>query len=108
MRALAIIIMLAASSAHAQFMDGNDLYDRMNSTGVKLVSAQGYIMAVADSELGVEWCPPSNVTLRQVFDLTKRMLETLPDKRHENASYFVSASIRNAWPCPKQKKGTTL
>lgn len=108
MRAAALLLALAASSAQAQFLTGNELYERMQSTGPKLINAQAYVMGVADSELGVEWCPPSTVTVRQVFDLTSRVLEALPEKRHENASYFVSAAIRNAWPCKPKAKGTTL
>lgn len=99
MRAAALILALAASSAHAQFMDGNDLYERMNSTGFKLVSAQAYVMGVADAELGTLWCPPPSVALRQVFDITKQFLEVVPEKRHESASAYVIAAVRTTWPC---------
>lgn len=108
MKAAPLILALASTAAHAQFLTGNELYERMQSTGPKLVNAQAYVMGVADSELGVEWCPPNSVTVRQVFDLTSRVLEALPERRHENASYFVSAAIRNAWPCKPKAKGSTL
>lgn len=103
MRAAALILALAASSAQAQFIDGNELYERMQATGPKLLNAQGYVMGVADAELGTLWCPPPNVTVRQVFDITKQFLEAVPEKRHESASAFVMAAVRVTWPCkPKQ------
>ena len=71
MKAAALILALAASSAQAQFVDGNELYERMITTGPKLLNAQGYIMGVADAALGTEWCPPPTVTMRQVFDMIR-------------------------------------
>ena len=108
MKAAALILALAASSAQAQFVDGNELYERMITTGPKLLNAQGYIMGVADAALGTEWCPPPTVTMRQVFDMTKRTLEAVPEKRHEKAAAFVLAAVNMQWPCKVKSKGATL
>jgi len=103
MRAAALILALAASSAQAQFVDGNELFARMTGNAAQVNNAVGYVMGVADAELGTLWCPPANVTVRQVFDMTKQFLEAVPEKRHESASAFVIAATRVTWPCkPKQ------
>ena len=104
MRALALILALAASSAQAQFLTGNELFDRLNGSTVQQVNAVGYITGVADAELGTMWCPPPSISVRQIVDLTKRLLEALPEKRHENASAFVLASVRMTWPCESKPK----
>lgn len=103
MRAAALILALMASSAQAQFLTGNDLFERMNGQPAQVNNAVGYIMGVADAEVGSLWCPPPSVTVRQVFDMTKQFLEAVPEKRHESASAFVMATVRVTWPCkPKQ------
>lgn len=99
MRAAALILALVTSSAHAQFVDGNELFARMNGNAAQVNNAVGYVMGVADAELGTLWCPPANVTVRQVFDMTKQFLEAVPEKRHENASAFVIAAVRTNFPC---------
>lgn len=116
MRAAALIFALAATTAHAQFVDGNELFSRMNGNAAQVNNAVGYVMGVADAELGTLWCPPANVTVRQVFDMTKQYLDAVPEKRHESGSAFVLAAVRTTWPCkPKQDtkpasagKGTML
>ena len=103
MKTAAIILALATTTAHAQFVDGNELLARMNGNPAQVNNAVGYVMGVADAELGTIWCPPANVTVRQVFDLTKGVLEAVPEKRHESGSAFVMAAVRMTFPCkPKQ------
>lgn len=103
MRAAALILALVATSSHAQFVDGNELLTRMTGNPSQVNAAVGYVMGVADAHLSNVWCPPPNVTVRQVFDLTKGVLEAVPEKRHENASAFVIAAVQMNFPCkPKQ------
>ena len=110
MKRAAILFALAASSAHAQFLSGNELLERLNGSTVQQVNAIGYIAGVADAELGSVWCPPPAITVRQVADLTKRTLDMVPEKRHESASAFVIAAVRMTWPCENKSKakGPTL
>ena len=103
MKAAVLLLTLAASSAQAQFIDGNELLTRMGGSPAQVNNSIGYIMGVADAHLNGAWCPPPNVTGRQVFDLTKGILEAVPEKRHENASAFVIAAVKMTFPCkPKQ------
>lgn len=104
MKRLALLLTLAASSAQAQFVTGNELLERLNGSTVQQVNAVGYITGIADAEVGTLWCPPPNVTVRQVVDLTKRTLDVLPEKRHESASAFVIAAVRMTWPCESKPK----
>lgn len=104
MRAAALILALATTTAHAQFLTGNELLDRLNGSTVQQVNAVGYITGVADAEIGSIWCPPPNITARQVVDLTRRTLDVVPEKRHESASSFVMAAVRMTWPCESKPK----
>lgn len=104
MKALALILTLAASSAQAQFMTGNELLERLNGSTVQQVHAMGYITGIADAEIGAVWCPPPNITVRQVVDLTRRTLDVVPEKRHESASFYVIAAVRMTWPCESKPK----
>lgn len=104
MKAAALILALAASSAQAQFLSGNELLERLNGSTIQQVQGIGYIMGVADAEAGSIWCPPPTVTVRQIVDLTKRTLEMVPEKRHEGASAYVISSVRMAWPCESKPK----
>jgi hypothetical protein len=104
MKAAALILALAASSAQAQFLTGNELLERLNGSTVQQVNAVGYITGVADAELGTLWCPPPIISARQIVDLTKRTLDAVPEKRHENASSFVMAAVRMTWPCESKPK----
>lgn len=103
----ALLITGVASCAHAQpssiMYSGQDLYTRMTSNPVL---ANGYIAGVHDSQSGVTICIPSNtVTLGQMSDMVKALLEKVPSERHLPADIFVQAALENRWPCKKKGGG---
>lgn len=95
-------------TAHAEFLDGNQLLNRINTSGTQYSNALGYIMGVTDGLLGVTHCPPSNVTAGQITDMVKSHLENLPSVRHLPASSHVLFVLKEAWPCANKPQGKQI
>ena len=105
---LILIVLLACGSAHAEFKDGNKLYDQMtNGNNSDWFNAIGYITGVADTGRGTLNCPPANVTAGQVFDMVKQQMESIPGARHLSADSIVNYVLSKNWPC-QAKKGNAL
>jgi MFS-type transporter involved in bile tolerance (Atg22 family) len=105
MKKLIVLAAMLAGTAHAQFVDGNSLLERMrDESPVKRMVALGYVLGVLDSFLGSDICPPDNVQAGQASAVVKQWLEINPDKRHLTASAIVFVSLRNAWPCKQELK----
>jgi len=104
---LILSLALVCAGAHAEFKDGNKLYDQMTS-GVNSdwFNAIGYITGVADAGRGSISCPPANLTAGQLFDMVKQQMANLPGGRHYSADVIINVIMMQAWPCPK--KGPTL
>ena len=103
MKRLLFIAAFAATTAHAEFKDGNTLYKELTSDvyfnqGVAL----GYITGVADSTMGIMFCAPSNVTAGQIQDMVKNYLTNTPAIRHVSADVIVNYVLKTAWPCAKK------
>lgn len=108
-RLLIATVACAATLAHAEFYSGNDLYYRMISPeSSQRILAQGYVAGVADAAYGTLYCPAIGVTLGQLVDMTKSLLEKNPDQRHKTADSFVMHAISTAFPCAKSKKGSDV
>lgn len=102
MRALAMALaLLATTPAQAEFYDGNRLLQRMNGDIPDQMAALGYVAGVWDAYMGVMICPPPNVMLNQVRDMTKALLIARPEFRHQSADRFVIAVGAETFPCPK-------
>lgn len=100
---------LAATSASAEFITGNQLLDRMNSDlGYDRGVAAGYVMGAWDSSQGILHCAPAGITLGQIHDMVKQALINAPAVRHNSADAFVVYAANKAWPCPKKNNGTNL
>ena len=98
----ALVILMFPVMAHAQFLTGNDLFERMNSDNIAGKSiALGYVGGVLDVHLDVNICPPQSVQLGQALDVAKKWLSSNPDKRHLPAAMIVYHSLRSVWPCKK-------
>lgn len=102
-----ILLSMFCASAHAQpssiLYSGQDLYTRMTSNPVL---ANGYIAGVHDAQSGVTICiPPNMVTLGQMSDMVKQMLERNPSERHLSADIFVQAALEQRFPCKKKGGG---
>ena len=86
--------------AHAEFMDGNNLYKLARSDNQsENIAAIAYIMGVADAHYGINYCPPDNVKSLQLFDLTRQFLEQNPANRNHSADAIVLHVIKTVWPC---------
>lgn len=105
--ALLALLTAASLSAHAQngsiMYSGQDLYTRITSNPAL---ANGYIAGVHDTQSGVTICiPPNMVTLGQMSDMVKQMLERTPSERHLPADIFVQAALEQRFPCKKKGGG---
>lgn len=100
---LSICLLIAHSVSYAEFKDGNKLLSDLKETspyynqGVGL----GYITGVADSLVGIMFCPPPNVTAGQLVDMVKNYLENVPAERHMSADILVTKIMKTMWPCKK-------
>jgi hypothetical protein len=104
---LLVLAAMLCTSAHAQpsstLFSGQELYTRLTSMPVW---AYGYISGVADSQSGVTICiPPNTVTVGQMGDMVKQMLERVPSERHLPADAFIQAALSLRWPCAKKGGG---
>jgi hypothetical protein len=104
---LLLVTALLCSAAHAQpssiLYSGQELYNKLINDRL---SAMGYIAGVADTQSGLTVCvPPGQVTLGQMADMVKQMLERIPSERHLSADIFVQAALERRWPCAKKGAG---
>ena len=95
-------------AAHAQFVSGNKLLERMEgSNPYERGFSMGYIMGVADFGFGFNHCPPESVTAGQVRDLAQQYLQANPATRNQSADLLVMRSLRAVWPCA-DRKGSSM
>lgn len=103
--AATLLLALAATTAQAEFLDGNALLDAMavdspSRNGVAL----GYVMGVFDTGHGVIHCAPANVTAGQARDVVRKFLEAMPQDRHNTADAITTYVLKAAWPCQEKKR----
>ena len=104
---VAVTIALSSVAAHAEFVDGNKLLSWLDSSDdTENALGIGYVAGVFDGLSSVLICAPSNVTLRQISDMTKQGLKAVPEARNKSADQFVSAIASAKWPC-KKKTGSS-
>lgn len=94
------------------FIDGNKLYADMledekiehgfEGSLYKSGEYTGYIIGVADSTIGVDWCAPENIKVNQIRKVVAKFLEDNPDKHHFTASSLVIGALHESFPCKKQ------
>lgn len=101
MKRLIPLAALLCCTAHAEFLSGNDLYQRLQAGGVDHLVALGYIAGVHDLSLGTGHCAPPSATLGQVRLLVQRTLEMMPEAREKSADVIVLGALKGAWPCKK-------
>lgn len=100
---VSLCLALAHSVSYAEFKDGNKLLGELKDTSsfYNQGVAMGYITGVADSLVGVMFCPPPNVTAGQLNDMVKNYLENVPAERHMSADLVVTKVMKTMWPCKK-------
>jgi hypothetical protein len=103
MKKLVLATLLAVSSfAHAEFLDGNDLYSRLTSSSrVSEMYAIGFIVGVHDASSN-SVCTPDTITVGQLADTVRVRLGRWPEHRHLSAWSLVFAIIQDVWPCPSK------
>ena len=107
MKSIIIPLLAISSICQAEFVDGNKLLTWIeSSSNVEQSTAYGYVAGVADVLYGSTYCPPPNVTVRQITDMTRDALISVPSMRDKSADVFVAALIKKKWPC--QQKGTNI
>ncbi|NCX56366.1 MAG: hypothetical protein EBW87_04105 [Burkholderiaceae bacterium] len=105
MKKMILIAVMLSGAAHAEFKDGNKLYQQMNEGGNDWFNAIGYVTGVADSLRGVTHCAPSTATAGQIFDMVKLHLQSNPSTRHATGDAIISYVLSYTWPCPKKGNG---
>ena len=108
MRKLLVALMLVPTMASAEFLSGNDLYNRLTHTDQWWrMYALGYIVGVYDVNVHVTICPKDekNVTAGQVKDIAEQFLAANPAVRDKSAESLVRESLRRVWPCPTRNPG---
>lgn len=105
MKRLLLAWALAMPLAHAEFITGNKLHEQLNSSNnFEVMMGMGYVAGVADATRGNVHCMPNNVTLGQIVDMVKKVLESQPQNRHNTADVFIAVVLMNQWPCPKKAR----
>lgn len=106
MKRAALLSILIATSAQAEFWDGNRLHAHMNGSNTDKIMALGYVIGVADAIRGVTFCPTSpNITGGQVNDVVKAYLDNAPANRHYTGDVAVGVALSITWPCRGNNRG---
>jgi hypothetical protein len=106
MRLIAALACAMCVNAHAEFLDGNKLLQRITSGGtVEEMVALGYVMGVHDVGQGGLHCSPPNAQAGQMLDMTRNYLLNTPAERHLSADVLVTRALRIAFPCPAKSRG---
>lgn len=102
-----LIGLTLCASAQAEFLTGNDLYNRLNdSVSYTQGTSMGYVMGVFDSHQRATHCAPNTVTAGQVRDMAKAYLEAVPHLRHYAADSLLRELFKTAWPCQNNNRNT--
>ena len=96
-------VLVSASLAHAEFLNGNDLLRNLNSyNAVEKTFATGFVAGVMDSTMGFLVCVPIDVKLKQITDISRIYIQNNPQTRHHTAAGLVVKAASSVWPCKNQ------
>jgi hypothetical protein len=91
-----------ASTAFADYFDGNDLIMLMDSERPQDVGIfRGYVAGVQDFDNGVLFCVNQNVKLSQTAAIVQKYFSDNPQTWHLSAKQLVANALQNAFPCKK-------
>ena len=108
MKKLLVALLMVPAMAHAEFMTGNQLHSKLNSTDVsERIQALGYIQGVFDAGQHFRHCAPDNIgiTAGQIKDIVLKYLNDRPALRNITADLLIIDALKQIWPCPGQNKG---
>ena len=100
---LMIVAATIAGPARAEFVTGNQLYEKCNSNAPEdKFCCLGFVTGVADTlprgPKGIV-CPEPNVTAGQFYDVAVKDLRDHPGMRGLPASLLAGAALGMAFPC---------
>lgn len=102
-------LLMVPCIAHAEFLTGNDIYQRMTSRDISdQLYALGYVVGAYDMGVHVFFCPRTeqNITAGQVRDIAQSYLASNPGQRHRTAEALMREAFRQVWPCANQNRNT--
>ncbi len=103
MKRLLLAVLLCSSSAHAEFLTGNQLMEHLKSENYWAQGyGTGYVIGAYDTGKGTLHCAPKGVTVGQIADIARAYLEANPTMRHYSGDSLVQIALSNAWPCGKK------
>lgn len=108
MKKLLIALLMIPALVRAEFLTGNDLYQKLTSTSVvDKMYALGYVVGVYDVNVHITICPRAEnvITAGQVQDITIQYLTLNPGQRHRNAEVLVRDALKQVWPCANRQPG---
>lgn len=106
MKKILCSLLFMPAMASAEFMDGNQLLNELQSTDtVRRVYGMGYVAGVTDANMSITHCMPPNVNLGQVRDMTEQYLMANPSIRNLSADLIIAGMLTKRWPCPTQSRG---
>ena len=106
MKKLLVALLMVPTMASAEFLSGNDLYNRMTNTEITWrMYALGYVVGVYDVNVHVTICPANekNVTAGQIRDIAEQFLAANPGLRDKSADSLVREALRQVWPCANRR-----
>lgn len=97
--------LLLATSAHAEFLTGNELLEKLNASdsGIRLMG-YGYVAGVHDAGRGAVHCSPQSITIKQIGDMAQAYLTNAPSERHHNADGLMLRMFGAVRPCEKKQQ----
>jgi len=99
-------LLFVPAIAQAEFVNGNDLLNGLESTeSMERVFAMGYIAGVADANHSITYCPPSGINLGQLRDMAKQYLTANASIRNLSGDVLIGDMLNRRWPCNKQPRG---
>jgi hypothetical protein len=104
MKKLLIGLLLTCTTAQAEFISGNQLYDELRGNINAKLYALGYIIGVVDRSMHQDICLPPGVTQGQIQDVVLNYLTAKPQMRNYSADISVVVALRQHWPCKEGKK----
>lgn len=99
---LAAVMCFVPVMAQAEFLTGNELYQRLTSNdhGDRMY-ALGYVVGAYDIGVHVHFCPRTEqgITAGQIQDIVRNHLAANPGQRHRFAEAMVRDALKEIWPC---------
>ena len=108
MKKLLIALLMVPAMARAEFLTGNDLYQRLTSNNIgEQMYALGFVVGAYDMGVHVFFCPrtEAGITAGQVQDIVRNYLYANPGQRQRNADALVRDALKEVWPCQNRTPG---